>query len=166
MVKKVMALLLVFFCLIPMQVFAADAMSSTDLIDQAKEYDGQQVVYTGEVVGDILNRGEYTWINVSDGSNAIGIWIKSSDVKSIAYVGRYGTQGDTVRLTGVFHRACADHGGDLDIHADKIEIIKKGNTVSHPVNLFEVILAFALFAAALLLTIYLLKKHFKKGKSE
>jgi len=122
MAKILKIVIVLTICLFPATAYAADTeVTSNDLIDKAKEYDGREVVYTGEVIGDILAQGDHTWINVSDGSNAIGIWVEAKDMQGIDTPGRYNMRGDTVRVTGVFHRACAQHGGDFDIHADKIE---------------------------------------------
>jgi len=72
----------------------AKPISSTELINDAKQYDGKVVTYEGEVIGDIMKRGPYAWLNISDGRNAIGIWIDSSSTKDIAYTGTYKSKGD------------------------------------------------------------------------
>lgn len=147
-------------CLSPITASAADnGVSSNDLIDKAKDFDGKKIVYTGEIIGDILDRGEYTWINVSDGNNAIGVWVKSKDLTGINKVGRYNSKGDTVIITGTYYRACAEHGGDLDIHADKIELIEKGNDVSHKVEPLKGIAAIVVFIGASICIVYVLKKR-------
>jgi hypothetical protein len=115
-------------------------VSSNDLIENALALDGQTVVYSGEVIGDIMKRGDYTWLNVSDGSNAMGVWVETALLGDVATPGRYGMHGDEVRVTGVFHRACAEHGGDMDIHAEKIELLGAGYPVSHGVQLWKLVL--------------------------
>ena len=113
----------------------AQPVSSTELIDNAKQFDGKLVTYEGEVIGDIMMRGNYAWINVNDGKNAIGIWIDASLVKDIAYTGSYKFIGDEVEVTGILHRACAEHGGDLDIHAQAIRKIESGRRIQQRLNL-------------------------------
>jgi len=71
----------------------AQTISSSELIKEAKQYDGKNVVYRGEVVGDIMIRGEFAWLNINDGSNAIGIWINKGQVKDIFYTGSYQNKG-------------------------------------------------------------------------
>lgn len=116
--------------LAPAAAFAADeSVSSNDLIDHAKDYDETNVVYEGEVVGDILYRGDHAWLAVYDGSNTIGCYVSAEDAKQISIVGGYGKRGDTVRIEGVFHRACAEHGGDLDIHAETVTVLSPGALV-------------------------------------
>ena len=84
----------------------AQILSSNELINNAAKYDGKIVIYQGEVIGDIMVRGQYSWINVYDSSSAIGVWIKTSLVKNIKYTGSYKFKGDIVGITGIFRRAC------------------------------------------------------------
>jgi len=116
----------------------AQPISSTELINNAKFYDGKIVVYTGEVIGDMMVRGEYAWINVNDGNNAIGIWIKRELIGDILYTGNYQQKGDLVEIKGKFNRACVEHGGDLDIHAQSIIKISSGSKIPHLVNKKEI----------------------------
>jgi len=132
----------------------ADTIDSTILIEETKKYDNSQVLYEGEVIGDIMTRGTYTWINVNDGANAIGIWLPASEAAKITYAGSYKYQGDIVRITGEFHRACALHGGDLDIHADKLEIIRPGFKNGKPLDISKAIWAIVFSGAALFMVLY------------
>ncbi len=112
----------------------AQPVSSTELINNAKQYDGKVVVYEGEVIGELMRRGEYVWINVNDGSNAIGIWLHRDLTKDILYTGSYKSKGDWVAITGVFHENCLEHGGDLDIHAQAIHTVSSGKVTSEKLN--------------------------------
>ncbi len=157
---KAAPLLIVLFLILPISANAENqSVSSTELIENASELNGNTVYYSGEVVGDILYRGDYAWINISDGANAIGIYIPTAEAEKIEYVGRYRVVGDTVSLTGTFHRACAEHGGDMDIHADTINITEKGYTVKDAPSTGLLLSAGALFLCALTGTILVLKKR-------
>lgn len=130
----------------PIGIHAETAkVSSDDLIEHSKELDGQTVIYTGEAVGTILKRDGYAWVNLNDGSNAIGIVISNEMVDSIHHMGRYGQIGDQVEVVGTFHRACAEHGGDMDIHTDTIRVVKDGASAPEKLNtdylIWSVILA-------------------------
>jgi len=107
----------------------AQSLSSTELINKAKELDGKEVVYQGEVIGDIMRRGDFAWVNVNDGQNAIGIWADYALTKDITYRGSYKFKGDIVEVSGIFHRACPEHGGDLDMHAQALRLIEAGSPV-------------------------------------
>jgi aspartyl/asparaginyl-tRNA synthetase len=124
---------LIIFIVFSTNAYAAD-IKSQQLIDNAKKYDGMEITYTGEAIGDIMVRGNYAWVNVNDGDNAIGVWAPESEVKKISFTGSYEYIGDKIRVTGIFHRACKDHGGDFDIHTTSIKVITKGLKKVQPVS--------------------------------
>lgn len=121
-----------FFCL-PAALYA-QPLSSTELIADAGNYDGKNVIYEGEVIGDIMVRGDHAWVNVNDGQNAIGVWMEKALVKDILYAGSYKSRGDSLEISGVFHRACLQHGGDLDIHAQAVRKISAGRPITERLN--------------------------------
>jgi len=138
----------------------AQSISSTELINNARFYDGKVVTYEGEVIGDIMGRGEYAWINVNDGQSAIGIWIEKPKTLDILYTGSYRSKGDWIEITGIFQRACPAHGGDLDLHAQKIRKIRSGRMVIERCNLTKRNLALVLLGVLCL--VWILKQL--KGK--
>jgi len=147
------SLIAVFF--FSFQCYAQD-ISSTELIKEARQYDGNTVTYRGEVVGDIMIRGDYAWLNVNDGSNAIGIWIKKKMLRGIIYTGDYKAKGDIIEVSGIFHRSCPEHGGDLDLHARLLTKVVSGEPHPVAVNVKKIYLAFLLFM--LTASVYLLRK--------
>ena len=92
------------------------------------------MTYEGEVIGDIMARGEYAWVNVNDDVNAIGVWAPKSMLKDIIHKGTYKEKGDWIEIKGVFHRSCAEHGGDLDIHAETLIKLKDGYIIAEPLD--------------------------------
>ena len=133
--------------------------SSNELIEKAKELDGRTLNYRGELVTAILDRGEYSWINLNDGPNAIGVWCKSSLLGEVKFVGDYKNRGDTIEVNGTFNRACSVHNGELDIHADTVKIVKKGHSLIRAIDLKRINSAIALFAFTIL-TIIIFRKRF------
>lgn len=111
--------------------FAQQTVSSAELIERSKELDGQEVVYQGEVVGELMKRGGNFWANVNDGENAVGIWLDNSFLNLISFCGDYNTRGDWLEVKGIFNRACKMHGGDLDIHGLSVTKIREGRLVKH-----------------------------------
>ncbi|MFZ5974744.1 MAG: DNA-binding protein, partial [Bacillota bacterium] len=107
--------------------------------------------------------GDHTWLNVSDGRNAIGVWVEAKDMQGVDTPGRYNMRGDTVRVTGVFHRACADHGGDFDIHANKMDVTQKGYAVTHQTETVKAVFAFILLAGAAVCLVLVLKTKSRNG---
>jgi hypothetical protein len=108
---------------------AGAAMSSKDLIAHARGYDGQAVIFEGELIRGVLPRGDHAWCNLNDGANAIGVWVPRPATAGVRYAGRYQVRGDWIRVQGVFHRACPEHQGALDIHADALLVVRPGGPV-------------------------------------
>jgi len=131
----------------------AQPVSSIELINNAKLYDGKTVTYEGEVIGEVMVRGEYAWINVNDGQNAVGIWVNKNLTQDILYAGNYKFKGDGLEITGIFHRACPEHGGDLDIHAQGLRKIRPGRQTLEKLNLGKRNLALVLLGVLCLVWI-------------
>jgi len=145
----------------------AQTVTSTDLLEKNRFYDGTEILFQGEVVGDVMIRGENAWIhlnddlygseNVEEGSKLEGynsghaVWCRASDAGFIENKGGYKNSGDVLLVRGIFNRACAEHGGDMDIHAGRVELVKRGHAVSHPFNLPRAAIALILGAASLTL---------------
>jgi len=113
---------------------SAQIVSSEELIRDAAQYDGKVIVFAGEVVGEVMSRGQHAWVNIHDGANALGVWMRSEAAREIT-AGSYKTKGDWLEVTGTFNRACPEHGGDLDIHATAIRKIKPGRVIIERLNL-------------------------------
>ncbi|WP_032123327.1 hypothetical protein [Clostridium amazonitimonense] len=106
--------------------FAKDYTSINDLVEKSKEFDKTTVLVKGEAIGETMKRGDYSWININDGSNAIGIWGESDVIKEASTFGNYKSTGDMVEVLGEFHRECSEHGGDVDIHLKDFKVLEKG----------------------------------------
>ncbi|MCM8783126.1 MAG: OB-fold putative lipoprotein [Candidatus Omnitrophica bacterium] len=104
----------------------AQSVSSRELISKTEDYNGKRIVFQGELVGERMCRRGGCWINVNDGFSAIGVWIPASLEFIPNYTGGYKSKGDWVQVEGVFHSACVQHLGEIDIHAEKIILIKEG----------------------------------------
>ncbi len=127
----------------------AKQVSINDLIDNTMAYGGTEVTITGEALGEVMERGEYAWVNVNDGTNAIGLWLPLEEAQKITYFGDYKNIGDTVQVVGVFHRSCTEHGGDIDIHAQDITIVQTGYTVERKLSPIKMISGIALLLTML-----------------
>jgi hypothetical protein len=125
-------------------------VSSSQLIERSREYDGKPVEYGGELIGEPMRRGGHLWINVSNGGLAIGVWVPKSAMPAVRYYGAYSARGDTVLVGGLFHKSCPEHGGDMDIHAESIIVVTPGETIRHQVKTASLAWALGLCALALL----------------
>jgi hypothetical protein len=82
----------------------------------------------------------------------------------IALFGDYTRHGDVVEVTGIFHAACPLHGGDMDIHADSLRIMRGGYEVAWPIDRSRLIAAGVMVAltAFLFLVRAILRRRGKK----
>jgi hypothetical protein len=79
-------------------------------------------------------RGDFAWVNINDGENAIGVWLNKELAGEIKFTGSYRAKGDQLEITGVFQRNCIQHGGDMDIHAQGIRKISPGRVVGEELD--------------------------------
>ncbi len=68
--------------------------------------------------------------------------------RQIRFVGSYRYCGDRVLVIGTFHRACPEHGGDLDIHAVRLEVVAPGFEKKYPLDRARLVRVLILSCAA------------------
>lgn len=134
-IKNIICCNTVLFCLLPIAFSAAygQPLSSEELINNANGYEDSEVVYQGEIIGDIMIRGDHAWVNINDGENALGIWADKNLAEGFLS-GGYKSKGDWVEVKGEFHRSCPQHGGDMDIHANTLRTIQEGKVFEEKVE--------------------------------
>jgi len=88
---------------------------------------------------------------LNDGDNAVGIWCRSSSLSSVRFIGDYRNRGDILEVEGVFHRACPEHKGELDIHAASANIAETGFTVYERVGISRLYISAGVFLLIILL---------------
>lgn len=131
------------------------------LIEHAMTRDQQTVIIQAEAIGEVLERGEHAWINVNDGGNAIGVYLTIDQAQQVKVFGGYANIGDTVKVIGIFNRACVEHGGEMDIHAASITVIKAGQPTIHEVSSLKFVMSIILLTMALA-GLYLRRHYFRK----
>lgn len=138
--------------------------SSGGLVEEPKSWDGKTIRFEGEAVGEAMVRGEFAWLhlnddaymykNVEEGAPLEGyntgmpVWVPADLARKVRTFGDYKHEGDVVRVTGTFHAACGEHGGDMDIHARELEVIYPGRLVADPVSPWKLDLAVVLTVGA------------------
>lgn len=142
-------------------------ISSSTLVEKANSWDGRTVSFMGEAIGEAMRRGAmcwvhlnddaYMWKNIEEGTKLGGynsgqaIWVPADLASKISFFGDYLYDGDVVKVSGVFHAACREHGGDMDIHAEVLEIVRVGYPIAHRINRRRLMQGvFMLFLAGLL----------------
>jgi hypothetical protein len=154
------ALILVFLLILTFSqnVNAEDSTHINDLIEKAKDQDGKEVIVQGEAIGERLDRGDYSWVNINDGTNAIGVWIRKNEAGKILHYGNYKNKGDIVIIKGIFNRACKEHGGETDLHNTSIKIAEEGHPVKEKILTQKIAASFILAAFAFVFLAYLFKR--------
>ena len=136
-----LALLYLLACA-PVLAGGSEVVNSGSLLQEWEKYDGREVVFRGEAVGDVMARGNHAWLAVNDdpyslealheagelrgGNSGVGVWLPVSEAEKVTRLGRHGSVGDYVEVIGVFHADCREHGGDFDIHATSLRVLKPG----------------------------------------
>lgn len=152
--RKTTVLLAMLITLLIPAAPALAAVSSTELIENSRVYDGTTIEFQGEAIGDVMLRGDYGWVNLHDGSNAIGIWASADELRKIQTAGDYNSIGDRVLVEGVFHLACPTHDGEFDIHAETLVVVEPGSRITHTVEPGKMIAAAVLVPVAIALFLY------------
>ncbi|MDR0888858.1 MAG: hypothetical protein LBM21_03055 [Coriobacteriales bacterium] len=126
----------------------------TSLAQAGEELDNQQVDFTGEVVGDIID-GEngYKWLDVTDGNASISVYVTDDEAAEVTNVGRYGQDGTELEVEGTFNLDCPEHDGLTDVHASKITVLSNGGSVSNPINWKYIIIGVILILVGAALTL-------------
>lgn len=136
--SKVLIILFVFTTLLTGVVKGTTHIEINQLIENSIDFDNKEVTIQGEAIGELLERGNYSWVNINDGTNTIGVWIKTEEAKLIMFWGDYKHKGDIVKISGIFSRDCTEHGGDVDIHNVSLNIIEKGYNIKENVDISKI----------------------------
>lgn len=155
-IKPLMLTVSLLFCLTG-SVLATDVVELNQLVENAEAMDGQTVTVTGEAIGEAMERGTHAWVNINDGTNAMGIWMPLDDARRIKIFGDYKHIGDQLQVTGVFNQSCAQHGGDVDIHSDSITVVTAGYATAETVPALKIIIGTILGSLTVLIGLIYLK---------
>jgi len=160
---KIFILSIIFYAILALtgNNCCAQEVGSLDLLNNAKEYDQKTITYKGEVIGDVMMRGDHAWLHVNDGYVAIGIWASKGLIRNIFYSGNYRQRGDLLEVSGIFHKSCLEHGGDLDIHASEIRKLASGGVVIQPISKRKVYVG---IVSLMLVLLFLVLRKFHKNK--
>ena len=125
----------------------AEPVLIKSLVENPAQYDKKKVTVRGEVIGDIMRRGEYTWLNILEDGASLGVWVLSALAEKIKFSGSYAVSGDRVIVQGTFFAKCPVHAADLDLHADSFIVEFSGRNHDYPLNAKKLELIFALGVA-------------------
>jgi len=130
-------------------------------------FDGLDVRYVGEVVGDVLARDGGAWVLVNDDAYALevgplgahrqlsgfnsglSVWLPDGLHERIGATGRFGRRGDIVLVEGVLLRTDPADGGGITLRATSLELLAPAVTTTEPLNRALAITATAVMLLAL-----------------
>lgn len=123
-------------------------VSSSQLVEKPSLFNKHEIEFTGEAVTARMVRdngdgGKGAWIHLNDDSymyrsvgsggslsgynSGVAVWVHDVALTdAIKNFGGYKTNGDVVKIVGVFNAACSMHGGDIDVHATSVQVVSKG----------------------------------------
>lgn len=132
-------------------------------------FDGLEVHYVGELVGDLLHREDGAWVMVNDDDYALetgplpthrdqrgmnsglSVWLADGLHQQITAPGAPNRRGDVVHLVGRIHRTDPRDGGGLTLRAQQLTVLAPATEIDEPVDLPQAALAGAALAAGALL---------------
>lgn len=139
-----------------------------DLVNADPTYEGSTVQITGEVVGDAVHDLEdpgKTWLTLSStdrkAPGSISVLVDNDDVKLVDTYGAFNKTGTVLRVKGTYHLSCSDHEGTMDVHADSVTAVTKGQTSHDEFDLGDFVpgIMLCVCGVALAVTYYILRER-------
>lgn len=163
--KSIRNILFIWVMLLSLTLLPTYAQNNTitlnDLIELRNQYDGKVVIVRGETLLEALERKDYVWVNINDGTNAMGVVIPNEYAVKISAYGDYHTKGDFIEIEVLFNKSCNTHGGDMDLHFIRFISITSGYSTEHPIELFRLSMAVISLVSAGLLGFYYQKRFYR-----
>ncbi|MGI9018186.1 MAG: hypothetical protein ACR2HR_13965 [Euzebya sp.] len=146
-------------------------VTSNELYDCPQTWDGRRVLYTGEVVGALLERGPLVWAQLNDdvygdqgaplpthrdfrGGNAgIGVLLTADMARQVEWIGGPALHGDVAQITGQFVRVDEPTGEVTIIRAESFQILRSGRQLDIPTSRLRPIVAAFVALMALVVTV-------------
>lgn len=130
------------------------------LLAASQRQDGRKVTFSGQAVGTPIAAGENrVWINIKSGNSMIGVCMDKGMADEVKNFARYEHTGDTVTVEGVFNLACPSHAGELDVHADTIEVAAEGHAWRDKANPASYVIGAVLIVIGLALIVHRMFRH-------
>ena len=120
-------------------------MEISALLSATKRQDNKKVAISGQAMGHAITvDADHKWVNLKSGNAMIGVYMTNELADEITQFGGYAKTGDTINVKGVYHLACDEHNGELEVHADEIEIVQQGAVYEVDWNLGVMLTGFLL----------------------
>ena len=134
-------------------------------------FDGRRVTYSGELIGEFLQRDGGAWVLVNDddyalmlgpltrhreyrGTNSgLSVWLPDHLTGRITGFGRPNQRGDLVRIEGRIVRTDPHDGGGLTLRASDLEVLGSAQTFEEPLLVPQALLAVGSLVIAAMIAI-------------
>lgn len=142
----------------------APLVSSGELVENPEQWEGKKIVFEGEAIGDAMVRGAVGWLHVNDDAYAElpipaggapqgynsghAVLAPAREVAKVTMFGSYRARGDIVRVTGTFRATDPQHGGDMLIEAERIDVLEPGFVIVREVPRWKLLLLVGLAVIA------------------
>lgn len=142
-------------------------ISSTQVFACPMAYDGLQVTFVGETIGELIRRRDGVWVQVNDDAYALevgpvighrehrgfntglSVWLPDGLHETIEDVGRPGQRGDVIAVTGTLLQSDPDDGGGITLRAETLEVVAATVVIDAPFHTVQAIVATLLMIGAL-----------------
>ncbi|MDD4294647.1 MAG: hypothetical protein PHP69_03945 [Candidatus Omnitrophica bacterium] len=143
----------------------AFALTPLSIRQNAVTLDGKYVNVYGELIGEPLYEGDGVWLNLVCEGTALAIFVNDLGLlEEVEYWGSYDVKGDIISVSGVFYKHCDIHN-DEGLHAEVLDIVKRGYVVDHKVPEYKIKIMIYFFIICLtLVALYFIKGIFIKLK--
>lgn len=122
-----------------------EPMTPDELISIDRAREGETVLFSGEAIGEDLHAdADSRWVNLLGESLAIGVYMTNDQAAQISVYGDHTHEGDRVEVLGVINIGCDQHGGEFDVHAERVKVLVEGHPVERPVAPWKSIAAISL----------------------
>lgn len=141
-------------------------ITSTAVTECPDRFDGRQVTFIGEVVGDVLRRDGGAWLLMNDdaygleagplpshqdfagGNTGLAVWLPDRFLGLIQDAGGPGVRGTVLSVEGTVHRADPADGGGLTLRAHDAARAADAVRIPEPVHTAQVVVAILAAIAA------------------
>lgn len=132
-----------------------------EMVSAAAGLNGRYVSFAGEAVGGVIAAdGSNVWVNIGGRDSLIGVYMTKEQASQIEYQGAYNVKGSEMEIKGTLNTSCAEHDGELDVHAAEVSVVSPGGEVEKALSTKKFALAAALLVAgACLYLLYYRRKQ-------
>jgi hypothetical protein len=134
-------------------------ISSTQVHLCPQAFDGLQVTYVGEVIGEVLPRRGGAWAQVNDDRYALevgplighqeragfntglSVWLPDGLHERVQGTGRAAQRGDVVLVQGTLVRADPDDGGGITVRAEELTTLAPMTRIEEPLHVVQAVVA-------------------------